>query len=179
MTPRTTNLTYSEADLDGWKNGGRTLLRSCSPLLRRLLKGKADTRPGRRFFGEAYVLSTEAADEAWYGSFKWLTSRKWSGPGPLADDYQESFRAALQRHFCDLDAFQRKVRAAAGKTAGALPVGPDLWLVTRRRHRFIEVKLPGDSLAPHQLQGLHLIERHLRAADGRSVSVEVVTLSPR
>lgn len=179
MKPLTRNLTYSEADLEGWKNGGRTLLRACSPLLKGLLEGKADTRRGRRFFGEAQVLATESADEAWYGSFKWLTSPKWNGPGPLANDYQEAFRSALQRHFRDLGAFQQKVRAAAETNAGSRPVAPDLWLVSRRRHRFIEVKLPGDSLAPHQVEGLRLIEKHLRAADGRPVSVEVVTLSPR
>lgn len=174
-----TTLTYSSADLERWKRKDRSLLRGCQPLVRRLLTAKADTRPGRRFFGKAYVLANEGTGESWYGSFKWLTSPKWSAPGPLADDYQEAFRAALQRHFRNLDTFQQEVRAAAEKTAGSLPVGPDLWLVTRRRHRFIEVKLPGDSLASHQLEGLQLIERHLRAADGRLVSVEVVTLSPR
>ena len=53
-------------------------------------------------------------------------------------------------------------------------VAPDLWLFTGRRHRFIEVKLPGDHLGDSQLAGLALIATCLKAA--LPVSVEVVTL---
>ncbi len=54
------------------------------------------------------------------------------------------------------------------------PVGPDLWLVTPHEHRFIEVKLPDDTVAEHQLLGLALIVTHLRAQ--RPISVEIAQL---
>ena len=147
-----------------------------SRTLEKRLTGKAKARPGRRFFGEAKILASEQPGDAWYGSFKWLTSPKWTGDQKLADQYQTGFREALHHHFRDLAGFQKTVALATTRLGGDRPVGPDLWLISRNQHRFIEVKLPGDRLARHQLVGLALIGMFLRG--DRPVSVEVVNLYP-
>jgi hypothetical protein len=52
-----------------------------------------------------------------------------------------------------------------------------LWLVDRRGgHRFIEVKLPSDGVAPHQLAGMAAIACLLNAPRHR-VTVEVIHLN--
>jgi hypothetical protein len=170
----TRSVRFSERDLTAWRDKDRSLLDGCSELLRRILCDKAEARPGRRFLGYAYVAAREFHDEGWYGSFKWLTAPKWSGEQKLPDSYQEAFRDALQRHFPTLREFQRICVAATGNQTEQKPVGPDLWLTTPDRHRFIEVKLPGDHLARHQLVGLALIATFLKS--DRPVCVEVVTL---
>ena len=167
---------FSEEELTAWRNGDYSLLKDCSKTLQQRLGAKATARPGRRFFGEAKVLAAEQPEDAWYGSFKWLTSPKWTGDQRLADRYQTGFREALQHRFRDLEGFQKTVALAMTRLGGARPVGPDLWLISPKRHRFIEVKLPGDRLARHQLVGLALIALFLRA--DRPTSVEVVNLHP-
>jgi hypothetical protein len=132
------------------------------------------TRPGRRIFGEAKVLSTQSYLNAWYGSFKWLTSPKWCSRNQALKGYPNDFREALLSHFSNLCDLQDIVLGAARALADRKPVSPDLWLITRRKHRLIEVKLPGDSLADHQLLGLALIA--MCARSDRPVSVEVFRL---
>lgn len=165
---------FSEVDLRAWRNGDYSMVEDCAPPLRRILRKKAQARPGRRFFGEANVAAGARYQEGWYGSFKWLTSQKWSGDQQLRSRYQEEFREALRRHFPELRQFQQVVAASTRKFSGRKPVGPDLWLTTSREHRFIEVKLPGDRLGQHQLLGLALIATFLPS--DRSKSVEVVNL---
>ncbi len=166
---------FSEDELQAWRKGDYSLVKGCSRLLKRRLRDKACARPGRRFFGESKVLATHPYEEAWYGSFKWLTSSRWSGDQKLADRYQVGFRDALKDHFHELAEFQQTVALSMRRFGGDRPVGPDLWLITPKEHRFIEVKLPGDRLARHQLVGLALIAVFLRADRG-PVSVEVVNL---
>lgn len=58
---------------------------------------------------------------------------------------------------------------------GKAPTAPDLWIIDKRgRHRFIEVKLPGDSVAEHQLAGMAAIVAVLSGP--QKVSVELVEL---
>jgi hypothetical protein len=162
-----------ETEQQRWRHGDRSLLAGCSAPLKQILKRKACARPGTRFFGEAYV-SAMSGGNGWYGSFKWLTSPKWCGERKLADSYQAEFRAALLQHFPRLSEFQEMVRASTRAGCERSPVGPDLWLIEEDRHRFIEVKRPGDSVAAHQLLGLALIATLLRG--DRPISVEVVGL---
>jgi hypothetical protein len=165
---------FSEAELQAWKSGTYTLVKNCSKPLKQVLRSKAKVRPGRRFFGEAFVAATEPHEEAWYGSFQWLTSPKWYGNQDLGDRYQAKFRRALARHFPDLKSFQETASISARRLHGRRPVGPDLWLRSGRVHRFIEVKLPGDQLKRHQLVGLALIGMFLRS--DRRISIEVAHL---
>jgi hypothetical protein len=174
-TPRIWCASFSETELTAWRNGDYSLVKDCSKPLQQRLREKAKARPGRRFFGEAKVLASEPYDDAWYGSFKWLTSPKWIADQKLADGYQEGFRTALQHQFRDLPAFQQAVALAMTRIGGDRPVGPDLWLISQTHHRFIEVKLPGDRLARRQLIGLALISKFLRC--DRTITVEIVNLS--
>ena len=64
--------------------------------------------------------------------------------------------------------------AFAELLGGPKPSAPDLWLVLNDEHRFIEIKLPEDELAPHQYAGLALIAKFLPSE--RPVSVSVVNL---
>ena len=176
MSPKLsiTPITFSEPELRAWKNGKYSLVKDCPRPLKRILRKKAGKRPGRRFFGEAHVAATERYRKGWYGSFKWHTSPRWCGSQELQDPYQVKFRNALLRHFPDLKEFQQIAAASMRKLGGRKPVGPDLWLITPGKHRFIEVKLPGDSVGRHQLIGLALIAMFLRS--DRPISVEIVNL---
>jgi hypothetical protein len=165
---------FSEVDLRAWKKGDYSLVKDCPKPLRRILRKKAQARPGRRFFGEAYVAAAANCQDGWYGSYKWLTAQKWAGDEDLRNRYQGQFREALRRHFPKLRQFQEAVAASTRDSRGRKPVGPDLWLATPRQHRFIEVKLPGDRIARHQLLGLALIATFLQS--DRPKSVEVVNL---
>jgi hypothetical protein len=165
---------FSEHELRAWRNKHYSLVDHCFPPLKGILCRKAEARPGRRFFGEAYVAASIRHDQCWYGSFKWLTSPKWSGLESLSNSYQNQFRSTLLHHFPRLSEFQELVRAFTPVFGRQRPVGPDLWLPTRSNHRFIEVKLPGDRISQHQLVGLALIAMLLRG--DRPVSVEVFNL---
>jgi hypothetical protein len=138
---------FSSAELRAWEGGNYSLVKDCPASLKRVLRRKARTRPGRRFFGEACVAAADRYREGWYGSFKWLTSPAWCGDRRLQDGYQTKFRAALKRHFPNLREFQQSAVASMPRICGRKPVGPDLWLTTDRKHQFIEVKLPGDRVA--------------------------------
>lgn len=166
---------YSTAELQRWKDGRYSLVRSCAPALANVLRRKAEVRPGRRFFGEAKVAATTPHEVGWYGSYKWLTSPRWCGSRQLANRYAAEFRDALLQHFPALCEFQQVARASIATGRDRKPVAPDLWLISPGEHRFIEVKLPGDRLGQHQLVGLALIAMYL--GGDRSVSVEVVNLS--
>jgi hypothetical protein len=151
------------------------LVRSnASAFLKQILCEKASNRPGSRFFGEAFVAATTAHDEGWYGSFKWLTSPRYSGGRQLAG-HQGEFARALTSHFPELARLQAKA-ARFAEHFGERPVAPDLWLISHRGHRFIEAKLPWDSVSQRQIVGLALIARYLRSE--RPISASVVQLYP-
>ncbi len=57
------------------------------------------------------------------------------------------------------------------------PVAPDLWLIDKDGcFRFIESKLPGDTIAAHQIAGLALIGKYL--GDAFPVSISIIHLYP-
>jgi len=52
------------------------------------------------------------------------------------------------------------------------PVAPDLWLIDKQGNfKFIESKLPGDTIGLHQIAGLALIRKYLEASVPISVSI--------
>ncbi len=65
-----------------------------------------EERQGGRFFGEAKVAASIPHEEAWYGSFKWITSPRWCSAQRLGTPYAEQFRDALMAHFPELAEFQ-------------------------------------------------------------------------
>jgi hypothetical protein len=119
--------------------------------------------------------------EAYDGSVKWLTNKRFASNKALADPDHERFRAALHKYFgaSRIKKLQETVavltRSCSKELGGKKPTAPDLWLVDKGgKHRFIEVKLPGDAVAPHQLAGMAAIASVLGPAD--RVSVEVIQL---
>ena len=78
MTPKLTiwSRRFSEHDLRAWRERDYSLVKDCAEPLKRTLSERAANRPGRRFFGEAYVAATVPHQDGWYGSFKWLTAEK-------------------------------------------------------------------------------------------------------
>ena len=153
---------FSESERERWYGGSSRLLdkSAASPFIRRVLRQKHAVRP-RRFFGEALVASTLEHEEGYYCPFKWLTASQWSGKRELTGRDAKEFRGALARHFPRLGDLQRTAAGAAQLLGCPKPVGPDLWLVTKSCHLFIEVKLPKDSAARHQIAGLALLATRL------------------
>ena len=147
--------------------------------MKRKVRGRS--RKTRRFFGEAYVARKAKPRELYYSSSKWLTNPAFVSNREPKDENHEQIRRALHKHFGAhrLITLQRAVarlsRTSRKQLAGKAPSAPDVWLVDRGGcHRFIEVKLPGDSIAPHQLAGMAAIGCVL--GRGNKVSVEVIHL---
>ncbi len=103
--------------------------------------------------------------------------REFSGRGKSIK-FQVALRNALLKYFGkDQLAKLRKKAIAFEKETCIRPVPPDLWLVDGRgNHRFIEVKLPGDSIKARQLAGMAVIASCLRPKS--KMSVEIVDLNP-
>ena len=180
------HLSYPEASLEKWRKKKYQILRSskASSFLKRILETKAAKRGAtQRFFGEAYVAANTRHKHGYYSSFKWLTnprfsdSRKFTGKG-MVKEFQVAFRDALLRYFgkSELVMLQKKA-IGFEKQTGITPVPPDLWLVDRYgNHRFIEVKLPGDSIKARQIAGMAVIATYLLPKS--KLSVEIINLDP-
>lgn len=177
---------YPAHCLRDWRRNDCRILTSseASEYLKGIIAIKVKRRPrGRRFFGEAYVATQVRHRHGYYGSFKWLTNSRFLDDRPFPSGptkpYQEELRKALLRHFGkgQLERLQKRAHKAT-RVVGVRPVAPDLWLIdSRGNHRFIEVKLPGDRIHPHQLAGMYLIASCLRTK-GR-LSVEIIELRPQ
>lgn len=93
--------------------------------------------------------------EGYYSSFKWLTSGIWTDGDDFDAEDSAEFKRALALHFPRLGELQAKAAEFD-------------------EHRFIEVKLPSDEVAPHQYAGLALLANCLPSE--KPVSVLVVNL---
>jgi hypothetical protein len=170
-----TLLSYPLALLEKWKKVDHSFLTSSQApkYIKDILVSKAKKRPSRRFFGEAFIASTMDTDtiDGWYGSYKWLTSDKWLTGKNLKPRFEKPFYEALiskigANAISDL---QRHARACFDMYKGELnnskPVAPDLWLVDKSgKNIFIESKMEGDRIRPHQLAGLALIKKYLKSS---------------
>ena len=69
-------MNYPKPLLEAWEEGDYSFLveSRASNYIKEILVCKAKKRPGRRFFGEAYISSKIEMKDGWYSSFKWLTS---------------------------------------------------------------------------------------------------------
>ena len=155
---RIETLTFEESDRQRWRSGDCSMLTesSASPFLKRVLGKKHRVRP-KRFFGEALVASRMSHQEGYYSPFKWLTSSAWAGAAELEANDAAEFKRALAKHFPRLTELQARALAFSKAHGGRKPTAPDLWLVVNGEHRFIEVKLAKDDVAPHQFAGLALL----------------------
>ena len=172
---RIETVTYKEADRQRWRSGNDEMFQksSASPFLKRVLGEKHRVRP-KRFFGEAFVAAHMRHEESYYCSFKWLTASAWADSSDLAARESAEFKRALATHFPRLGELQARAMQFARTLGGRKPVAPDLWLVVNGEHRFIEVKLAKDEVAPHQFAGLALLAKCLPSE--QPVSVTVVNL---
>ena len=182
-------LSYPESLLDAWKSGDHSMLinSNASDYIKDILIFKSKARSGRRFFGEAYIASKLEMKEGWYNSFKWLTADKWLSGEGLESKFEKPFYDALMEHVgADiLSGLQKssinfynnqKEKLVDGKKYKK-PVAPDLWLIDKEgRFRFIESKLPGDTIGAHQIAGLALIKKYLSI--NVPVSVSIMHLYP-
>ncbi len=186
---QTVTMTYSESLLDAWKNGDYSMLKSsnASEFIKKILITKAKSRPGERFFGEAHIASRLEMADGWYNSYKWLTSRKWLTGDGMEPKFEKPFYKALMRHVGPdvLANLQEKTLSFYHDHKNEFmegikykkPVAPDLWIIDKEgRFRFIESKLPRDTIKPHQLAGLALIAKYLKAQV--PVSVSIIDLHP-
>ena len=165
-------LKYPEHLLSAWKKSDYSLLENsnASDYIKAILLKKAILRPGRRFFGEAFVASKLHMVNGWYNSFKWLTAKKWLTGIGLEPIFEEPFYDALIFHFGfnSISNLQKEARSFFENNSSNLnrkkPVAPDLWIIDRNGdHYFIECKLPRDHIAPHQKAGLVLIRDNLKS----------------
>ena len=182
-------LPYPESLLEAWKIGDYSMLThsNASDYIKKILTVKAKNRTGRRFFGEAFIASRIEMREGWYNSFKWLTSDNWISGNGLEPEFKKPFHNALMKHI-GLDVLTRlqenaidfynshKERFMDGSRYKK-PVAPDLWIIDKEgSFRFIESKLPGDTIRPHQIAGLALIGKYLKVSV--PVSISIVNLYP-
>jgi hypothetical protein len=175
---------YPPILLEKWKQGDHSFLRqsTASDIIKSFLIKKAKERPGKRFFGEAYIVSKFTNTEGWYSSYKWLTQSKWLSGNNLKSDFEESFYRALLRHFGvdTLRALQDKSNFLFINHKNRLfysgryhkPVAPDLWLIdSSGTHFFIESKLSDDCIRVSQVAGLALVAKHLNKNNRVHVSL--------
>lgn len=181
---------YPELSLERWKNGDYSILTTsqASEYIKKVLVKKAKERPGRRFFGEAFIASQITMREGWYNSFKWLTTPKWISGYRLEPEFERSFCNALIKHFgvemlTNLQNhantfFENHKSELLDEGKAKKPVAPDLLIINKNdEFKFIESKLPGDTIKPHQIAGLALIRKYLNSS--RSIDVSVVNLYPQ
>jgi len=166
---------YPKSLLDQWKKGDYSLLTASKApeYIKDILVFKAEKRPGRRFFGEAYIASSlgHSMTEGWYNSYKWLTGAKWVTGKNLEPRFELPFYEALRHRvgasiIADL---QQRSKEYYDRCSRELeykkPVAPDLWFVDANENfMFIESKMEGDQIRPHQLAGLALIKRYLKGS---------------
>ena len=177
-------LPYPESRLETWKTGDYSMLTdsNASDYIKEILTFKAKTRHGRRFFGEAYISSRIEMKEGWYNSFKWLTADKWLSGDGLEPKFEKPFHSALMKHIgADVLArlqehavnfYNRHKERFMNGSKYRKPVAPDLWLIDKEGgFRFIESKLPGDTIGLHQIAGLALIGKCLKVSVPISVSI--------
>jgi hypothetical protein len=161
-------MNYPKSLLKAWERGDYSfLLKSrASAYIKNILVCKAKKRPGRRFFGEAYIASKIEMRDGYYCSFKWLTASKWI-TGDCLDSVREgSFHQGLMKYLGPETVLNLQKKAMTySKGTGresTKPVEPDLLLIAKNGEiRFIESKMPWDTIRPSQLAGLKLIKKYL------------------
>jgi hypothetical protein len=118
--------------------------------------------------------------EGWYNSFKWLTSKKWITGDGLEDEFEKPFYEALMKYIGKdiLKDLQKRAKRLVEGGANIKPVAPDLWLITKDgQFKFIESKLPGDTINRRQIAGMALIKKYVEIKS--PVSVILISLYPK
>ena len=121
--------------------------------------------------------------DGWYNSFKWLTSKKWLTGNGLEPVFEKPFHDALIKNFGfnRLSNLQKESKSLFSNNVDDFnkkkPVAPDLWIIDKNgNHKFIECKLPGDTIGLHQKAGLILIKENLK--NSSQITVSIANLYP-
>ena len=173
------NKPYPESFLERWRAGDYSMLTNsqASEYIKKIIVHKAKNRPGRRFFGEAYIASNMEMVEGWYTSYKWLTAPKWIVGEGLKPGFEKSFYLALMKYIGKDCLISLQEEATKLVRKYKKPVAPDLWIIDNDGcFNFIESKLPDDFIGKHQLAGLALIEKFVGAV--KPVSIVVMDMAP-
>jgi len=88
--------------LKRWRNSDYSLLTSANipSYIKQIIVHKAKVRPGRRFFGEAFVaasFSSKIKDKFYY-SYKWMTAEKWITGKGLKPEFEKPFYDGLHKY---------------------------------------------------------------------------------
>ena len=88
--------------LERWRNGNYSLLTSTNipSYIKQIIVHKAKVRPGRRFFGEAFVAVSMAKEikDGFYCSYKWMTAEKWITGKGLKSEFEKPFYEGLHKY---------------------------------------------------------------------------------
>ena len=126
---------FSPEFLERWRNGDYSLLTSANipSYIKQIIVQKAKVRPGRRFFGEAFVavsMSKEIKD-GFYNSYKWLTAEKWITGKGFKSVFEKPFYDGLHKYIGtkNLKEIQKLSNKYREGHDGNMPVASDLILI--------------------------------------------------
>ena len=95
-------MSFPPAFLKRWRNGDYSLLTTANipSYIKQIIVQRDKMRPGRRFFGEAFVAITMANEinDGFYCSYKWLTAEKWITGKGLKSEFEKLFYEGLHKY---------------------------------------------------------------------------------
>ncbi len=95
-------ISFPPAFLERWRMGDYSLLTSANipSYIKQILVHKAKIRPGRRFFGEAYVAISFSSKikDGFYNSYKWMTAERWFTGKGLKSVFEKPFYDGLHKY---------------------------------------------------------------------------------
>ncbi len=172
---------YPESLLTKWQLGDYSMIikSDVSEYIRRIIVQKAKTRPGRRFFGEAFVAVSFSSKikDGFYCSYKWMTVEKWYTSKGLKPEFEKPFYDGLHKYIGteNLKEIQKRSNKYRKGHDGIRPVASDLILIGNTgRLMFLEIKLPGDTIRPNQIPGLAI----LKSFEPLKPDVSIISLYP-
>ncbi len=158
-------MSFPPGFLERWRNGDHSLLTSANipSYIKQIIVQKAKIRPGRRFFGEAFVAVSFSSKikDGFYNSYKWLTAEKWITGKGLKPEFEKPFYDGLHKYIRteNLKKIQKRSNKYRANHDGNRPVASDLFLIGNNgRLMFLEIKLPGDTIRPNQIPGLAILK---------------------
>ena len=125
--------------LKRWRNCDYSLLTSANipSYIKQIIVQKAKIRPGRRFFGEAFVAVSFSSKikDGFYCSYKWMTAEKWITGKGLKPEFEKPFYDGLHKYIGteNLKEIQKRSNKYRESHDGNRPVASDLILIGREQ----------------------------------------------
>ena len=174
-------MSFPAVFLERWRMGDYSLLTSANipSYIKQIIFQKAKVRPGRRFFGEAFVAVSFSSKikDGFYCSYKWMTAEKWITEKGLKPEFEKPFYEGLHKYIGteNLKKIQTRSNKYRESHNGNRPVASDLILIGNNgRLMFLEIKLPGDTIRPNQIPGLAI----LKSFEPLNADVRIISLYP-